>query len=131
MTKTHHQVSQHYLELRLVVVYGSIYAVTLIIASVLFITMVTGKFFQPLFWSWCIWTFVTAYCFFLFMRALLSPAVQIYPDEVILNHPKRRSIPKDSLKSMEVSERFIDLNFTENSKELSLRIPIRRFAEED
>lgn len=125
MTREPLLISKHYLESRLVVIYGGIYFFTLIVATVMFVMMMSSKFYHPLFWTWMVWSFITTYFFFLFMRSVLSPAVQIYPEMIVLSYPKSRTIRKESLKAIQVYDSHVELAFIEDNKEQNLKIKIR------
>lgn len=125
MTRHSRLISRHYIEYRLVIIFGAAYFFTLTVACVMFAKMMTSKFYHPLFWSWCGWTFITAWCFYMFMRTVLSPAVQIYPDMIVLSHPKSRVIRKEYLKSFQITDLTVDLSFIEDDKLQNLKINIR------
>jgi hypothetical protein len=119
------RVVQHYLEFRIVAIYGAVYFFALAVASVLFYQMVTSQFAHLIFWSWCLWSFVTAYCFYIFMRSLMGPAVQIYDHVVVLNHPKRRHIMKGDVRSVVQENNKVKVTFMENGSEKSITVPVR------
>lgn len=121
----------HFLGYRYVAVYGGIYFATLAIASGLFYRLVTTPFSHLYFWTWCLWTFVTAYAFYLFMRAVLTPVVQIYPHEVVLKFPRQRVIPRSALTALKSSDSYIDISLIEDSKAENIRVPVRSELQDD
>jgi hypothetical protein len=125
MQRKEPRVIRHFLELRIVSIYGALYFITLLICTIIFYKMMTSKFSHLIFWSWCAWTFVTAYFFFLFMRSVLGPVIQIYQNQVILNYPKRRHILRTDVKGIQQQENAVIVNFMENGAEISVKVPIR------
>lgn len=120
------RLSRHYLELRLVIIYGAVYFLSLAIGVTLFFFMMSGKFHHLIFWSWCLWSFITSYFFYLFMSSVMRPAVQIYPEFILLTYPKRRKILRSDIKAMQIDEEHFEVSYQENSLLQTEKIKLRR-----